>query len=96
MATLTIQDLDTRLTLTAQAMSRVRGGGAAWVFGWIQPYVAPRATQNGVMNFYEVTNNFYADQMNNQFQTIDVRNTAPNSSISLNSDQGAHNQGRLV
>ncbi len=30
-----------------------------------------------MINFYEITNNFYADQINNPFQTLDVRNRAP-------------------
>ena len=42
MATLIVKDLDTRHELDFRAMSCIRGGGAPWVFGWIQPYVATR------------------------------------------------------
>ncbi len=35
------------------------------------------------MNFYEINYSFYADQMNNQFQNIDVQNNAPNSTITV-------------
>ncbi|CAG9174780.1 hypothetical protein LMG23992_02784 [Cupriavidus laharis] len=48
-----------------------------------------------VINFYETSNNFYADQINNPFQAVDVRNSAPDSSISVNVDQGTRNDGRL-
>ena len=44
MATLTIRDLTTYRALDTRAMTAVRGGGAPWLFGWIQPYVAPRAS----------------------------------------------------
>ena len=97
MAILTIQDLDVHRELDFRAMSCIRGGGAPWVFGWIQPYVAARPSASGpVVNFYEINYSFYAEQMNNQFQSIDVRNDAPNSAISVDAGQGARNQGRLV
>lgn len=97
MATLTIKDLAVRRELDFRAMSCVRGGGAQWVFGWIQPYVAPRQSAMApVVNFYEINYSFYAEQMNNQFQNIDVRNDAPNSTISVDAGQGAKNKGRLV
>ncbi len=48
-----------------------------------------------VIRFYEIDNSFYADQMDNPFHTVDVRSSAPNSSISVNVDLGAHHDGRL-
>lgn len=97
MATLAIRDLSTRYDLPPQAMGRIRGGGAPWVFGWIQPFVERQPLPGpAVFNFYEINYSFYADQMNNQFQNIDVRNNAPNSNITLRVDQGARNDGRLV
>lgn len=49
-----------------------------------------------MINFYEINYSFYADQMNNQFPNIDIRNNAPNASINVQADQGARNDGRLI
>lgn len=95
MAALTIKDLYTNRTLDGQAMAAMRGGGAPWVFGWIQPYSPPRQSVGPVVNFYEINNSFYADQMVNQFQNIDVRNTAPGANINVQAGQGARNDGRM-
>ncbi|RWA53966.1 hypothetical protein AU476_12185 [Cupriavidus sp. UYMSc13B] len=63
---------------------RARAGGQ-WVFGWIPPFVPSSPLPLGtVINFYEINYSFYADQMNNQFQNIDIRNTR------------ARNDGRLI
>jgi len=96
MATLTIRDLNTRRELDLRAMSAIRGGGAQWVFGWIQPYTPPRPSQLPIVNFYEINYSFYADQMNNQFQNIDVRNNAPNSNVTVDANMDARNKGRLL
>lgn len=96
MATLTIRDLHIHRELDFRAMSAVRGGGGQWVFGWIQPFVQARPTTSPVVNFYEINYSFYADQMNNQFQNIDVHNNAPNSTITVGADMDARNKGRLV
>ncbi|WP_454763310.1 hypothetical protein [Cupriavidus campinensis] len=96
MATLIVKDLDTRRELDFRAMSCIRGGGAPWVFGWIQPYVASRPSALPVVNFYEINYSFYADQMNNQFQNIDIRNNAPNSNINVDAAMDARNKGRLI
>ncbi|VVE50170.1 hypothetical protein PTE30175_04539 [Pandoraea terrae] len=94
MATLTIKDLDNEHPLDAISMSRIRGGAAPWVFGWIRPYSDDVSGAGTVVNLYETTNNFYADQMVNQFQNIDIRNTAPNTNINVSADQGAKNGRR--
>ncbi|RZT41534.1 hypothetical protein [Cupriavidus agavae] len=96
MATLTIRDLAAHHILDFRAMSAVRGGGAPWVFGWIQPYVAARPGTLPVVNFYEINYSFYADQMNNQFQNVEVQNNAPNSTITVDAGMDARNKGRLV
>ena len=97
MSKLTIVAFDgTRHELDVRAMSAIRGGGAPWVFGWIQPYVAARPSASPVVNFYEINYSFYADQMNNQFQSIDVHNNAPNSTIAVDANMDARNKGRLV
>ena len=87
MTTLAINDLHTERALDRKAMSSIRGaGGAGWVFGWIRPYIPAVASSDflgPVMNFFQ-TNNFYiADQMNNQFQTIDINSTGANARISV-------------
>jgi hypothetical protein len=48
------------------------------------------------VNFYEINYSFYADQMNNQFQNIDVQNNAPNSTITVDAALDARNKGRLI
>lgn len=96
MAKLIVKDLDTHRELDFRAMSAIRGGGAPWVFGWIQPYVASRPSALPVVNFYEINYSFYADQMNNQFQNVEVQNNAPNSNITVDAGMDARNKGRLV
>ncbi|WP_432257726.1 hypothetical protein [Cupriavidus sp. TMH.W2] len=97
MATLAINDLTCCRDLAPAAMAHVRGAGGQWVFGWIRPFVPSSPLPLGsVINFYEITNNFYADQMNNQFQNIDIRNNAPNANINVRGDQSARNDGRLI
>ncbi len=79
-------------TGTAAAMA-----GGQRVFGWIRPFVPSSALPLGaVINFCEINYSFYADQMNNQFQNIDIRNNAPNANINVQGDQGARNDGRLI
>ena len=86
MAAIVIKDLVSNRALDRKAMSAVRGGGAPWVFGWITPYVPAVPANSGfgqVVNFYQVNNNYYADQMNNQIQSVNVNNTAANANISV-------------
>lgn len=83
MAAITISDLRTNRTLDRKSMSFIRGGGAPWVFGSFQPYVSGQPSFGPVVNFYQTTNNFYADQMNNQIQVVDIHNSAPNSNIKV-------------
>jgi hypothetical protein len=58
--------------------------------------VASRPSASPVVNFYEINYSFYADQMNNQFQNIDVQNNAPNSTITVDAALDARNKGRLI
>jgi hypothetical protein len=44
-----------------------------------------------VINFYQINN--YADQMINQYQIVDVKNTAPNSVINVGVDERSTNNG---
>ncbi|MGT2493768.1 hypothetical protein ACU4GD_32855 [Cupriavidus basilensis] len=94
MAALTIKDLFTNRTLDGQAMAAIRGGVLLGI-RLDQPYTPPRASTLPIVNFYEINNSFYADQMVNQFQNIDVRNSAPGANINVQAGQGARNDGRM-
>jgi hypothetical protein len=83
MATITIADLSTNRALDCKAMSRVKGGGAPWVFGWIRPFVPGTSGIGPGVNFFQINNNYFADQMINQFQVIEVNNSGANSNINL-------------
>ncbi|HJV88606.1 MAG TPA: hypothetical protein VJ698_24285 [Noviherbaspirillum sp.] len=89
MAAITIKDLRTERTLDRSAMSFIKGGGASWVYGWIRPFVAATPAFGPVINFYQINN--FADQMINQIQVVDVKNTAPNSSINIGLDENSVN-----
>lgn len=100
MATITIKDLQQNCALDNRAMSAIKGAGAPWVFGWIRPFVETTARPGGfapIVNLFQTnnlyqTNNFYvADQMNNQFQVIDIEATAANASIHVDARQLAGN-----
>jgi hypothetical protein len=91
MATITIKDLAESRSLDREAMSAVKGsGGAPWVYGWIRPYQPDAAASFGtVVNFYQINN--FADQMINQFQSVNVNNTAANSNIAVSVDENSAN-----
>lgn len=92
MASITISDLSHNLALDRKAMSAISGGGGApWVFGWITPYVHETPSVGPVVNLYDVTNNFYANQMINQFQNVEVNNTGNNSNINVSPDARSTN-----
>jgi len=96
MALITINDLPLNRALDRKAMSSIRGAGAEWVYGWIRPFVPtlPALSSAGlgsVVNVFQTNNIFVAGQMNNQFQIIDVNNSAPNTSIDLHPAQVAIN-----
>ena len=93
MASIAIHDLSHSLALDRKAMTAIRGGNGsgAWVFGWIPPFVRATPSMGPVVNLYEVQNNFYADQMINQFQTVDVSNNGANSNIHVSPDALSRN-----
>ena len=95
MAHIGINDLHTDRTLDARAMARILGGdGAAWCFGWITPYLPAQSRgAQPVINFYQINN--YADQMINQFQSVSVSNSAPNSVLNVGVDERSVNNGKL-
>jgi hypothetical protein len=88
---ITIKDLHTQRELDCGEMASVTGGGAGWVFGWIQPYAERSSNLGASVNFYQTNNYFKADQMNNQVEVIDINNLAANASINVNAKQQALN-----
>jgi len=96
MAAITINDLPVNRTLDYNAMSSISGGGASWVYGWITPYVAKSSGVDPVINFYQVNNSYYADQLINQVQVVDVNNTAPNSNVNVVVGERSLNNGHLL
>ena len=93
MASISIKDLPRNATLDRQAMAAVHGAGAPWVFGWIRPFVEASPGQLPVINFYQINN--FADQMINQFQTVSVNNSGPNSMLNVIVDESSANKGML-
>jgi hypothetical protein len=92
MATTTINDLRMSRALDYKAMSSIKGaGGAPWVFGAFQPFVPESARFSPIVNFYQTNNIFVADQLNVQFQTIDINNSAANAAINVVAGQDAIN-----
>lgn len=82
MAIITINDLPANCALDRQAMSAIRGaGGAPWVYGAFRPYVDASPSVGLVVNFYQVNNSFYANQMINQSQVVNINNSGANSNI---------------
>jgi hypothetical protein len=90
MAAITINDLHTNRALDRKAMSSILGGGAQWVYGWIRPYTPESSGFGAGGNFYQI-NNYYADQMINQNQIINVSNTAANANINVIADERSTN-----
>ena len=87
MSSITVSDLSLNVALDRKAMAAIRGGGGApWVYGWIQPFVRETPTVGPVVNLYEISNSFYANQMNNTFQSVSVQNTGSNLSINASPD----------
>jgi hypothetical protein len=92
MATTTIRDLRVSRALDYQAMSSITGaGGAPWVFGAFRAFVPESAQFMPIVNFYQTNNIFVADQLNVQFQNIDINSTAANAVINVAASQNAVN-----
>jgi hypothetical protein len=90
MRTMTITDLPMSRALDYGAMSSIQGaGGAPWVFGAFRAFVPESARVLPIVNFYQT--NFIADQLNVQFQNIDVDNAGANAVINVDAGQGALN-----
>ena len=91
MATITVKDLPVSMSLDRKAMSALHGGGGApWVFGWIQPYVDAMPGPVPVINFYQINN--YADQMINQYQMVSVNNSGANANVNVGVDERSLNK----
>ena len=89
MAAIAIKDLQMNRVLDRDALTTIKGGGAPWVFGWIRLHAPTTPSFGTAINFYQITNNFHADQMINQFQIVDVVNSAPGATISVALDADA-------
>jgi hypothetical protein len=90
MSTMTITDLSMSRPLDLKAMSSIRGaGGAPWVFGAFRAFLPDSARIGPIVNFFQT--NFVADQLNVQFQNIDIDNSAANAEINVNAGQNALN-----
>jgi hypothetical protein len=90
MARTTLNDLRTSRALDHKAMASVRGaGGAPWVFGAFRAFAPESARIAPIVNFFQT--NYFADQLNVQFQTIDINNSAANAVISVSAGQDALN-----
>jgi len=86
MTAITISDLPQHRALDRDSIACIRGAaGAPFVYGWIQPYIPPQPSTAvfPAMNFYQINNTsiFYAEQVVNQFQTIEINNSAASSNI---------------
>lgn len=83
MATITITDLPASRALDRQAMSSIRGA-LSWCNGAFRaflPVVPVPPSFLSIVNLYEVNNTFIAENMINQFQTVEVTNTGNNTNI---------------
>jgi hypothetical protein len=83
MAAITITDLSMTRDLPRRSMSLIHGAGAPWVFGWIQPFSPPVPSVGPVINLYQTNNTFFANQIVNQIQLVDVNNTGSNTNLSV-------------
>ena len=89
MPAITINDLPTSRALDGKALSSIHGASSGlWTVGWIQAFVPP--TPSSILagvNFYQVnttinnTQNIFIEEMNNLFQTVEVRNSGATSTI---------------
>jgi hypothetical protein len=91
MAAITITDLRMPRDMPRRSMSLIRGAGAPWVFGWIQPYTPPVPSVGPVVNLYQTNNTFFVNQIVNQLQVLDVNNTGANSNLSVAAGQTGKN-----
>jgi len=91
MATTTIRDLPSSRALDYRALRSIRGGGAEWVFGAFRAFVPEVSTILPIVNFNQTNNFFVADQLNVQFQNVNVENSAPGANINVNAGQNAVN-----
>lgn len=85
MASIAIKDLPASAALDYKALSAIRGAGAGWVFGWIRPFVNAAPSLGPVVNLFQFNN--FGGQMNNQFQLIDINNSASNAVITVRPEQ---------
>ena len=84
MATVTINDLQVSDVIDYKALSSVRGGnGAPWVFGAFRAFSPETDRLLPTVNFFQTNNFFVADQLNIQFQNIDVETAADTAVVNV-------------
>jgi hypothetical protein len=67
---------------------RITGaGGRPWVYGWVRRYAPASLSFGSTVNFYQSNNIYIADQTNNEFQVIDIKNPARNANINVSPKQ---------
>jgi hypothetical protein len=81
MGAITINDLPKNLALDRQAMSSIRGAVGVGVGQWVFFCSPPTPSLVPAVNFYQVNNSFYANQMINQSQIVNINNSGANSNI---------------
>ena len=83
MGVITITDLPTNLSLDLKAMSSIRGGGGApWVYSFPRFGGASKEFSPSVMNnFYQVNNNYFAENMINNIQAVSINNFGDKANI---------------
>lgn len=97
MPAIAINDLPVSSALDRAAMNAIKGGGGApWVYGWIQPFSSARGGALPVINFYQINNTFNADQVVNQFQVVQVQNTGANSNVNVGANEKGTNFGIAI
>jgi hypothetical protein len=74
-------------------MRSIRGAAGEWVFGAtvdaLRAFTGNRASP--IVNLYQ-TNNFFIDQLNVQFQTIDIDVAGNNALVNVDAEQDASNR----
>jgi hypothetical protein len=82
MGVIKIKDLPMNRALDVKALSSIRGGGGApWVFGAFRPFVeeTPSFGVPPTFNLYNVTNNFFAENISNK--SVSINNSGDNASV---------------
>ena len=91
MTRMTITDLPSSRALDYKAMTAIRGAGITgeWCLYAFRPFVPGSGGTTPIVNFYQT--NYIADQLNVLTTNIDVKSSAPGSTINIANLQNAVN-----